>query len=119
MVYIKKIFIKRNTFVSILLIIIMHISFDIIKSCGRITNLKAHVQNFNSPNVNELISDNYEEIRIHIDWSNFDPSVPETDQSFAEAIKNSVIPRTINIYSKIEKVRRFKNKLKFSIYPTS
>lgn len=97
-----------------LLVIFMTYFTSKIECCGRVSSFKTHVQNFNSNKVSDLISDNYEEIRIHVDWSHFDTAVPQTDQAFAEAIKKSIIPRTINIYSKIAKVRRFKNKLKFT-----
>lgn len=55
----------------------------------------------------------YKNIRIHVDWSNFDTSVKGTNQEFAKAIKETIIPRSINIFEKLIKVRRLVNKLKF------
>jgi hypothetical protein len=57
--------------------------------------------------------DDFKNIRIHVDWSNFDPNVPETNKEFAKALKDSIIPRTVNIFQKLIKVRRLVKPLKF------
>jgi len=57
--------------------------------------------------------DDYKSIRIHVDWSNFDPTVTGTNQQFASALKESIIPRTMNIFTKLIKVRRLITKLNF------
>jgi hypothetical protein len=57
--------------------------------------------------------ESYENIRVAVDWSLFNNTIKDTNQVFAKALRNEIVPRTITVFEKLIKVRRLIHTLKF------
>lgn len=61
-----------------------------------------------------LSSDSYEPIRIHLDYSFIERNLGKFEAKDLEALKKYIMPKTKEVFEKILRVKRIKNRLRFN-----
>ena len=101
----------------IVIIVIYLVTVEYVYNCSKRRMerlLHPHIVRVEDDDIEKYVSeDSFQPIRVEIDWSLFNENVKDVNKAFAKAIREEVIPQTVEIYQKIVKVRRFKKKLNF------
>lgn len=98
----------------ILYIFIIVINFNSFISKRKRNNTSNNISFINVPSdmvENTNNDSDYKQIRINVDWSLYNENLQGVNQNFAKVVRSEIIPRTMNIFQKLVKVRQFKRNL--------